>query len=179
MTDLIASPDTATLLGRRDRAILVVLADTGVRARELCCLRIRDVSPTLAFIRNGKGGKQRFVPLSSRAVHAIKTYLDSHPARPDLPLFRRLEGGALDRRLLHKIVSAYQRRLRLKTGVHLLRASCAKCLLNRGLNLQTVRAILGHESIVTTGVYLGVATDQLVREYRAAVDQTPMGGEAR
>jgi site-specific recombinase XerD len=179
MISLTRAPDTSTIQGKRDRSILGVLSFAGLRATELCSLRVRDISPTLAFVRNGKGGKQRFVPLSSCCVAAIHTYLAVHPASPNEPLFRRLEGGPLDRRLLHKIVSSYQKRLGLKTGVHLLRASCATFLLNRGLNLQTVRAILGHESIATTVVYLGVATDQLVREYRAAVDSAALGGGAR
>ncbi|MBI4861690.1 MAG: tyrosine-type recombinase/integrase [Candidatus Riflebacteria bacterium] len=83
MAALTDSPDPTTIEGKRDRAILAVRCDTGVRARELCCLRIRDLSPTLAFIRNGKGGKQRLVPLSSRVVLAIKTYLVVHPREPD------------------------------------------------------------------------------------------------
>ena len=179
MVALATLPDRSTVEGVRDRAILGTLCATGVRASELCQLLVRDVTPTLVFVRRGKGGTQRYVPLSSRCRAAIARYLTAHPARPDEPLFRRLEGGALDRRLLYKIVSAYCKRLRLKPGVHILRASCATRLLNRGLNLQLVRALLGHAELASTAIYLGVATDQLVREYRQAAEWAVDGGRSR
>ena len=150
-----------------------------MRASELCGLQLRDLKPTLVFVRRGKGGVQRWVPISTRCYAAIQGYLELSPAKPNAPVFRSLPSGrALTRRDLHKIVSSYQLELRLPRGVHILRASAATRWLNRGLDLRDVQVMLGHAHLDTTAIYLGVATDQLVRTYQAALEQ-PAGGRSR
>ena len=171
MQALASSPGIYTRKGLRDRAILGLLCASGLRASELCGLLVSDVKPTLVFVRQGKGGAQRYVPISRRCYVAIRRYLVNHPTGQGGRLFRTLDGKPLGRRLLHKIVTSYSRALGLKGGVHTIRSSAATRWLNLGVGLQTVRAMLGHVSIASTAIYLGVATDQLVREYQRAVER--------
>lgn len=176
MQALASSPDPRTIQGKRDRAILGLLCASALRASELCQLQVRDLHPALVFVRRGKGGFQRWVPISERCYAAIQAYLAVCPAlRPLDPVFRTLHGQPLTRRYLHKLVTAYQLRLKLPRGVHLLRSSAATRWLNRGLDLQQVRAMLGHADIHTTAIYLGVATDQLQARYKACLETPAVG----
>ena len=179
MCALACLPDRYTRKGRRDRALIGVACATGLRASELCGLTVADVSPTLVFVRNGKGGHQRYVPLSSRAFRAVQLYLEYHPARPDEPVFRTLAGDPLTRRLVHKIVSGYSLKLRLGQGVHVLRSSAATRWLNAGVSLRHVQVALGHEHIKTTAIYVKVATNELVREFHDHLEQQRPGGDQR
>ena len=179
MITLALAPDPASLKGVRDRAILAVALACGLRATELCLLTPRDVTPSLVFVRRGKFGHQRFVPISRNAHAAVSRYLAAHPAQPDHPLFRTLDGRPLSRRLLHKLVVGYSRPLGLPSGVHVLRHASATRWLNRGINLQSVRIMLGHVTIATTSIYLSTAAHALVSEYRRCLEQAPVGGDAR
>lgn len=179
MVAIASHPDQHTLIGCRNRAILGVLCAAALRASEICHLRVRDVRPALLFVRQGKFGFQRWVPISKRCAVAIRRYLALHPAGPDDPLFRSITGQALTRRIIHKIVTAHQKAVGLAGGVHLMRSSAATRWLNRGVNLMTVKTMLGHANIATTAIYLRVATDSMVREYQAALDGAAMGGDAR
>ena len=169
MIALVRSPDLGSPEGLRDRAALAVLCACGLRASELCSLRVRDVTPTLVFVRDGKFGAQRLVPISPAAHRAVRAYLAVYPAQLDEPLFRTGPARPLTRRRLHKIVDRYAQALRLTRGVHVLRHSAATRWLNRGVNIQFVRAMLGHVRLATTAGYLGTATDALVAEYRRCV----------
>ena len=169
MITLALAPDPTSHEGPRDRAILALLCACGLRASELCDLRVRDVRPDLVFVRAGKFGHQRLVPVSPAAYRAVRAYLAAYPAGADEPLFRTGPRRPLTRRRLHKIVDRYALALRLPRGVHTLRHSAATRWLNRGVNLQSVRAMLGHVNISTTAGYLGVATDALVSEYLRCV----------
>jgi site-specific recombinase XerD len=179
MIALALAPDPATREGLRDRAALAVLCACGLRASELCSLRVRDVTATLVFVRKGKFNIQRYVPISPAAVRAVRTYLAAYPAAPDEALFRTGPGRPLTRRRLHKLVDRYATALRLPRGVHILRHSAATRWLNRGVNLQFVRAMLGHVRIATTAIYTAVATDALVSEYlRCLAGPAPAGARA-
>ena len=170
MVAIASNPDRDTLIGARDRAILGVLSAAGLRVSELCYLRVCDVRPALVFVRQAKFGLQRWVPISKRCYLAIQHYLSIHPAQARDPLFRSVTGNALDRRMVHKIVTYHQRCVGLSGGVHKMRSSAATRWLNHGVNLQTVRVMLGHANIGTTAIYLGVATDFMVREYQACLE---------
>lgn len=166
-------PDPRTLVGARDRAILGVLCAAGLRVSELCQLLVGDVHDALVFVRRGKFGAQRWVPISRRCQAAIGRYLALQPAGAQEPLFRTHDGQALTRRCVHRIVAEHQVAVGVPTGVHLMRSSAATRWLNRGLSLPRVQAILGHVNIATTALYLGVATDALTAEYQRAVDGAP------
>jgi integrase/recombinase XerD len=179
MRALAAAPDALTLKGRRDRALLGLLCATGLRASEVCSLRVRDVTPTLVFVRRGKYGKQRWVPLAERTFAALQAYLSLCPAGSDEPLFRTKAGRNLTRRHLHKIVAGYERELGLESGVHLLRHSAATRWIDRGISLPRAQAALGHESIATTAIYIATATTAMVAEFRQALEPRPLAGCAR
>jgi integrase/recombinase XerD len=178
MIALARAPKPVHRKGLRDKAILATLCSSGLRASELCNLERRDASSSLVFVRSGKFGFQRYVPVSQRAWRSIEAYLTNHPAKPGDRLFRTLDGRPLTRRLLHKIVTGYERQVGLKGGVHVVRHAAATRWLNHGVNLQSVRLMLGHVQIATTSIYLNVATEALVAEYRRCLEAT-RGGEAR
>jgi len=178
MVDLVRAPDLFSPEGLRDRAILAMLCATAVRASELCGLMPGDVMPDLVFVRQGKFGHQRYIPISPAAHRALGAYLLRHPAEAGVPLFRTGPGRGLTRRRLHKIVDRYCLALKLTRGVHTLRSSAATRWLNKGINIQFVRAMLGHVRLATTAVYLGVAHTALVAEYRRCLVPGPAGAVA-
>lgn len=171
MIALARQPDPFTKEGPRDRAILSVLCACALRASELCNLRVKDVRSDLVFVRYGKFGAQRWVPISEPAYRRVRAYLEQYPAGPDDYLFRTGPNRKLTIRRLNKIVNRYARELELQTGVHVLRHSCATRLLNRGLNLEYLREFMGHVRLSTTSIYLKTATVELQRAYRAATAQ--------
>jgi len=172
LDDLLDSRYPAGFRGRRDRALLEVLVATGLRASELLALCWGDVGPDKVFVRHGKGGRQRYVPLTDRAWAALRAVRPTGPGRAD-PVFLNAWGDPLSRRGLHKIVKGYLRAAGLRGSCHTLRHSLATRLLNRGMNLRSVQAILGHAWVTTTQVHTHLATDALVDQYRRA-----MGGAA-
>jgi len=165
MIALALQPDLSTKEGPRDRAILSVLCACCLRAGELCNLRVEDVKTDVVFVRHGKFGKQRWVPISEAARQAVERYLAHYPTTPDDYLFRTGPNRPLTIRRLNKIVNRYVRELGLQTGVHTLRHSGATRLLNLGLNLEYLRELLGHEQLSTTSIYTRVALEGLKRDY--------------
>ena len=108
MVLLCQSPDPDSATGCRDRAILALLCSTGLRASELCGLRVHDFKGDRLFVHRGKFGHQRWVPISKPASRALHRYLAEHPPADRLgPVFRCVKGRGLTRRRLHKIVTGY------------------------------------------------------------------------
>lgn len=168
LDSLLSSRFPAGPAGQRDRALLEVLAATGLRASELLALRWGDVTPDHVFVRRGKGGSQRYVPLASRAWSALRAIKPSEAKKPD-PVFLNAWGAPLSRRGLGLLVKRYIRAAGLRGSPHTLRHSLATRLLNRGMNLRSVQAVLGHAFITTTQVYTHCATAILVDQYRQAL----------
>ena len=162
---LLAAPDVATPLGRRDRAILEVLYATGLRVSELIGLRPDDLDLEVGILTCfGKGRKERLVPMGGEARRWVVRYLDD--TRPELAeggagapeLFLNHRGGRLTRMGLWGIV----RRHAVTAGVqstltpHVLRHSFATHLLEDGYDIRTVQELLGHRDVATTMVYTHV-----------------------
>ncbi len=155
----------------RDRALLEVLYATGCRASEVCTLRIRDMSLDERHVRcQGKGGKQRLVPIGSRAIVAIQNYCESSRGKlaaknthPPEELFLSRSGRALDRIQLWRLVKLYAKRVGISDEVspHSLRHSFATHLLAGGADLRLVQEMLGHASIQTTQIYTHVEHSRL------------------
>ncbi len=160
----------------RDRAMLEVLYATGCRASEVCNLRVRDVNFAERQIRaEGKGGKQRIVPLGRRAIEAIQRYLEelrptmisSHNPSPEA-LFLSRTGRCLERVHLWRLV----KRCALRAGIdpnispHTLRHSFATHLLAGGADLRLVQEMLGHASIQTTQIYTHVEHSRLKKVHQ-------------
>jgi len=160
LSDLRANGDMthpAAVWARRDRAIVRLLLNTGLRLSEATALRIEDVkiAPRSGEVRvrRGKGSKSRTVELNKDARAAISAWLEVRPSGGEA-LFVSQKGGALSARALSEVV----RILGEAAGIadlhpHLLRHSFAKNLVNQGVGLEVVADLLGHENLETTRIY--------------------------
>jgi integrase/recombinase XerC len=162
-------------LEARDRALYEVLYGAGLRVSECCAVDTGDVSReaggALVRVRRGKGGKQRIVPLGSKAVDALDRWL---VLRADLAprnqaLFVNARGGRLTPRSVQRQLAASAARLGLE-GVtpHALRHSFATHLLDGGVDLRSIQELLGHASVSSTQIYTKVSLDHLTRVYDQA-----------
>jgi integrase/recombinase XerD len=167
---LLRAPSAETRLGRRDRAALETLYATGCRASEVVGLRPVDLDLEEGLARCvGKGNKERWVPLGSRAVAAISTYLSTdrpflvshHPETCTVLVSK--SGRPLSRTGLWRIVKKHAEAVGLKGDVspHSLRHSFATHLLAGGADLRAVQEMLGHASIATTQIYTRVELSRL------------------
>lgn len=165
------SPRRSDKFWQRDVAMLEVLYATGCRASEVCHLRVRDLSMPQKHLRcEGKGGKQRMVPLGGRAIVAIERYLQqlrgdlaAKSPHPPEELFLSRSGRAIDRIQLWRLVKHYAARVGIdnKISPHSLRHSFATHLLAGGADLRLVQEMLGHASIQTTQIYTHVEHSRL------------------
>lgn len=168
------------LSGCRDRALLETLYSTGCRVSELVALDEKDVDPIGAVIRVlGKGRKERLCPMGSRALSAVREYLERRTREGALagkrgPLFLNhsphARGSRLTARSVRRILSKRMNEMSLsaKISPHALRHSFATHLLNRGADLRSVQELLGHSSISTTAIYTHVSTERLRQVYAKA-----------
>ena len=167
-TSLAGRSDSARL---RDRAILELLYASGIRRAELAGIRLADVDLAERTIRvTGKGNKERVVVINRAAAAAIEAYLRVRPRSADPALFLGRTGAALTPKHVWRIfrdiyrVSGVQKH----ASPHTLRHSFATHLVENGVDLETVRELLGHESLATTGVYLQLAMGHKRRAYDEA-----------
>jgi integrase/recombinase XerD len=170
---LINVPDPESRFYYRDVAILELLYACGLRASELCDLKINHVNLDVGCVRAlGKGQKERIVPLGAPAAEAIQNYLNE--CRPGLQrtpteiLFLSRTGRRLDREALWLIVEKYGRRSGLlgQVSPHVLRHCFATHLIGGGADLRVVQELLGHSDISTTQVYTHVDPSRLKSMHR-------------
>ena len=168
VNQLIAAPDPKSLFFARDVAILELLYASGLRASELCDLKLRDANLQVGAVRVlGKGMKERIVPLGKAAAQALNRYLiDCRPRlerRPSDLLFLSRTGKPLDRVALWMLVEKYGRRSGLLKSIspHVLRHCFASHLLGGGADLRIVQELLGHSDIATTQIYTHVDQSRL------------------
>jgi integrase/recombinase XerD len=171
---LLQAPDTSTSRGVRDRALIELLYATGLRVSELVALRTQDVNLEAGYlVCDGKGSKQRVVPVGREAQEWVSRYL--REARPGL-LRRRASarlfvnaqgGGALTRMGCWKILKGYGRQVGIGRVLtpHVLRHSFATHLLDRGADLRAIQMMLGHSDLSTTQIYTHVHETRLRRMY--------------
>jgi integrase/recombinase XerD len=161
---LLGAPDCSTWIGRRDRAILLVAVQTGLRVSELTALRRQDVTVgTGAHVRClGKGRKLRCTPLRVDVTRVLEAWLHERPLDPDNPVFPSSRGGRMSadavERLVTKHVAAARPRCPSladkRITPHTLRHTAAMQLLQKGVDRSVIALWLGHESIETTQIYL-------------------------
>lgn len=168
---LVSQPDRTAPLGLRDAAMLELLYASGLRATELCSLKVRDFNIFLGVVRVfGKGNKERMVPVGKLAAEAIGDYL--RDVRPTLVrdhklaedvLFLSYTGRPLERVALWQIVvrHAQQSGLLKEVSPHTLRHCFATHLLGGGADLRVVQELLGHSDVSTTQIYTHVDGDRL------------------
>jgi site-specific recombinase XerD len=146
----------------RNLALVGVLARAGLRLSEALALNTDDVElrprSGWALIRQGKGAKERQVPLNTELRWAVTEYLDARPEgmASELALFVTRSGKRLGPRAVQRMVAGAARRAGIERQVtpHMLRHTFATRFLQKGGDLATLRAILGHASIATTSRYL-------------------------
>lgn len=170
---LVEAPDTTRPDGLRDRALLELLYASGLRASEALGLRIEDVNFRAGYVMViGKGDRQRLVPAGARALDWVRRYLTTvrpRQVRRDCPaLFLNRSGGAMSRQALWGLIRRAARRAGLRSAVspHTLRHSFASHLLERGADLRSVQAMLGHVDISTTQIYTHLPSSVVHDMYR-------------
>jgi len=169
---LIEAPDTSTLLGLRDRAILELLYSTGIRVSELVGLNVEDADLIGEVVKvRGKGKKQRMAPMGRTAAIELSRYLNNPRRRRRTSagnaVFLNRAGARLTTRSVARVVKKYVRQTALKAGVspHTLRHTFATHLLNAGADLRSIQELLGHKSISTTVIYTHVSTEKMQEVY--------------
>jgi integrase/recombinase XerD len=189
---ILAAIDIAEPLGLRDRAMLETLYSTGMRRAELAALRIDDVSigRGTVLIRQGKGCRDRVVPIGARALAWVEKYL--YEIRPSYldgeehgGLFLAVHGEPMQAKQLSNIVRKAIQRADLErfrtvhpnAACHLFRHACATHMLENGADIRAIQALLGHASLSTTQVYTQVSILHLKavheKTHPARLDRTP------
>ena len=166
---LLDAPDTASFLGRRDRAMLELLYATGLRVSELVGLRLDQVNRRQGVVRvTGKGGKERLVPLGESALESLEHYLsDGRPtingASAAMAVFITQRGRGMTRQAFWYRIRDHARAAGIHQPLspHTLRHSFATHLLNHGADLRAVQLLLGHSDLSTTQIYTHVARARL------------------
>jgi integrase/recombinase XerD len=168
--------DTTDPLGLRDRAMLETLYSTGMRRAEITSLRVDDVDfrHGTVFVRQGKGGKDRVVPIGERACRWVERY--RYGVRTELVdvdddgvLFLAKHGQGMQAKQLSVIVRGAITAAHLErfegthpnAACHLLRHACATHMLENGADIRYIQALLGHADLSTTEVYTRVSIAQL------------------
>jgi integrase/recombinase XerD len=170
---LIAQPDTATVRGLRDRAMIELLYATGLRVSELVGVRAADLHLEEQYLTCiGKGSKERIVPIGEQASEWITRYQSTArrelmKGRPTARLFLNARGGALSRVGFWKILKQHGRAAGLPRTLspHVLRHSFATHLLERGADLRAIQLMLGHADLSTTQIYTHVLEARLRTVY--------------
>lgn len=175
MQKLLASPDHGTVLGLRDRALILLFYGTGIRATECATMREQDVDLDAMTIRVvGKGGHARVVPLNEDVVKTLAVYREQRgPRDAARPFFESRTGQGMSRGAVYERVRVHGQRagIRKRVSPHVLRHTFATHLIRAGVGLVTVRDLLGHRCISSTQVYLHVTACEL----REAAVAHPIG----
>jgi integrase/recombinase XerD len=171
MNLLLAAPDVATDTGVRDRALLELMYAAGLRVSELVVLKLADVEIHAGLVTlQGKGSKQRRVPIGKSAIHWLQRYATVRAAwgQEHKPQFFLQQGKPLTRQTAWTIIKKLAKQAGLQeVSPHTLRHSFATHLLQRGADSRSVQALLGHSDISTTQIYTHI-TD---RHLRSAYDR--------
>jgi len=163
-----------TVVGIRDRALVALLYGTGIRASECAGLREGRVDlGALVITVRGKGGHERALPFNEEVAAHLREYIQVRgPQLPAAPFFRSRRGQALSRGTLYERIRTLGRRARLAKSLspHRLRHTFASHLVREGVNLVTIRDLLGHRLITSTQIYLHVTAHDL----RQAANRHPI-----
>jgi site-specific recombinase XerD len=161
---LLAVTDSSSWIGRRDRTMLLLTVQTGLRVSELIGLSCQDiVLGTGAHVHcQGKGRKHRCTPLRPETAKMLDAWLGERHGRPEDPLFLSIRGGKLSRDAIERLISKYTALAgrtcaslkRKKVSPHVLRHATAMDLLQNGVDRSVIALWLGHESVETTQMYL-------------------------
>lgn len=187
ISKIIEQPNTDKAIGMRDRAILETLYATGIRHGELFKLNVRDFDGRTLSIREGKGKRERIVPLTENSSSWIEKYIAT--SRIELmngvyhgkgksrkkrivtnptALWLSTNGKRLSYQQIWKIVKNHAEAAELDATVHTFRHCCATHLLGRGASLRHIQKLLGHQSLETTQIYTHLEISDLEKAVRKA-----------
>jgi integrase/recombinase XerD len=167
---VLRQPDTRRPVGLRDKAILEVLYSTGLRRMEVANLHVADIDNErgLIFVRKGKWGKDRWIPISNRAIRWVQRYLSEvRPSQVTAPddgtLFLTRNGVPFNECWLSTTISNHVRNARLgKFGsCHLFRHTMATLMLENGADIRYIQSMLGHADLKSTQIYAHVSVEKL------------------
>lgn len=173
---LLNTPDSNSVMGLRDIAILEVIYSAGLRVSELVGMNDRDLDFEEGVVRlRGKGRKERMGAIGEYAAKALRRYFAvrkraDHGDSNELPTFTNKFGQRLTTRSVARMLEKYIKECGLdtRTTPHTLRHSFATHLLDRGADIRSVQELLGHKSLVTTQIYTHVSTASLKTAYAKA-----------
>ena len=177
MFRFLETPDTGTVLGKRDRALLELLYATGCRVAELAGINMDDLDFRRdSVLLRGKGRKERIVPFGSKAKEALNLYIETRgeflAAAPELnrdarPLFLNYQGTRITTRSVGRMIEKYVRQCAILHDIspHSLRHSFATHMLSAGADLRSIQELLGHASLSSTQIYTQVSIEQLMKVY--------------
>ena len=181
MDAIMSAPDSSTERGFRDRVMLRFLYNTGARADEVAKMKVRDVhfsankGETGVVDIMGKGRKQRRCPLMKTTEDELRAMIGSRTA--DSPLFVGRQGHPMTRYGIHRLVAKYAKAAARnipaiadkRPSPHTIRRTTATHLVEAGVDVNTVRAWMGHASIETTNVYVEISMDAKVKAMEAGL----------
>lgn len=152
---------------KRDYALILVMLHTGLRAGEVCALTLGDITISdrkgQIVVQSGKGSKQRTLPLNQPVREALTNWLQIRPANELRQVFLGQRGDALTESALRRILDALSRRANVDASPHTLRHTFGKRLVDNGVTLEKVAALMGHSSLNTTRIYLTPGQQDLER----------------
>lgn len=152
---------------KRDYALILVMLHTGLRAGEVCALTLGDITISdrkgQIVVQSGKGSKQRTLPLNQPVREALTNWLQIRPANELRQVFLGQRGDALTESALRRILDALSRRANVDASPHTLRHTFGKRLVDNGVTLEKVAALMGHSSLNTTRMYLTPGQQDLER----------------
>ncbi len=155
----------------RDETIIKILLNTGLRVSELCALKISDLDLKInkgnIVVRQGKGQKRRDVPMNKETTQAIQAWMKVRPTEYGDLLFYGARGDALTASGIHRRLAELGAKAKVEVHPHTLRHTFAKSLIDSGVSLEKVAALMGHSSLNTTRVYVTPGE----RDLREAVEK--------
>ncbi len=168
---IMETPDTSTIIGKRDILILEMFYATGIRLAELINIKVSDIDKSNRMIKIlGKGSKERYVFFTTKCLDYLNDYLDNSRSmlcKNSEYLFVNQKGNKLTESGVEYIIN----KIFISSGInvhltpHVLRHTFATHMLNEGADLMTVKELLGHSNISTTGIYTHVSNEQLRNTY--------------
>ncbi len=160
---ILDSPDNTSWIGQRDRALLLVMYNTGGRASEIAHLKVSDVTlePKGKIRLYGKGRKERSLPLWKNTAKLLRQWIRQNDLKDDNPLFPNLQGREMTRFVIgnrlsvavSKVSKNYPALKKKKVSPHTFRHATAMHLLQSGIDIATVAMWMGHEQLETTQIY--------------------------
>lgn len=151
---------------KRNKAMVLLIAHSGLRASELCDLKIQDLSVEKREVKvRGKGSQDRIVPVSHEFIQAVNEYLATRTDNLDDLFLQESGDKRMSRHAVSSVVKSMANRAGIQATAHSLRTSFATNMMNNGADLQVVQQILGHKHLSTTERYLAVTPEHLKKVF--------------